>query len=61
MKGAYAAGKDVYGNRDLAAYERGRRDIERIGRSFEGLGGDVRAFYLGRLADELRGMGERLS
>jgi hypothetical protein len=26
----HAAGRDVYGNRDLAAYEDGRRDIEKI-------------------------------
>ncbi|KIY04171.1 uncharacterized protein Z520_00863 [Fonsecaea multimorphosa CBS 102226] len=30
----YAAGRDVYGNRDLAAYEDGRRDVERIVRRF---------------------------
>ena len=53
---AYAAGKDVYGNRDLAMYERGRRDIQRIGKSFEGLPEQVRAFYVGRLAAELQSM-----
>lgn len=31
----YAAGRDVYGNRDLAAYEEGRRDIEKIVRRFK--------------------------
>lgn len=30
----YAAGRDVYGNRDLAAYEDGRRDVEKIVRRF---------------------------
>ncbi|OQV06893.1 Galactose oxidase, central domain-containing protein isoform 1 [Cladophialophora immunda] len=30
----YAAGRDVYGNRDLAAYEDGRRDLEKIVRRF---------------------------
>jgi tRNA wybutosine-synthesizing protein 4 len=30
----YAAGRDVYGNRDLAAYEEGRRDVDRIVRRF---------------------------
>jgi hypothetical protein len=30
----YQAGRDVYGNRDLAAYEDGRRDIEKIVRRF---------------------------
>ncbi|GAB7352479.1 hypothetical protein MBLNU459_g2886t2 [Dothideomycetes sp. NU459] len=56
MEAGYAAGRDVYGNRDLAAYERGRRDVGRIGKSFEGLPGDVKEFYLRRLADELRGL-----
>ncbi|KAL1303451.1 hypothetical protein AAFC00_006839 [Neodothiora populina] len=53
METGYAAGRDVYGNRDLAAYERGRRDIQRIAKGFEGVPGDVRTFYLSRLADEL--------
>lgn len=30
----YAAGRDVYGNRNLAAYEEGRRDIDRIVKRF---------------------------
>ncbi|EXJ84388.1 hypothetical protein A1O3_05055 [Capronia epimyces CBS 606.96] len=30
----YAVGRDVYGNRDLAAYEDGRRDIDKIVRRF---------------------------
>lgn len=33
---AYAAGRDVYGNRDLAAYEDGRRDIQKIINRFKG-------------------------
>ena len=49
----YAAGRDVYGNRDLAAYERGRRDLERIVKGFEDLPGDVAGFYLERLGMEL--------
>ncbi|KAF2152543.1 LCM-domain-containing protein [Myriangium duriaei CBS 260.36] len=53
MEAAYAAGKDVYGNRDVAAYERGRRDVQRIARSFEGLPPRVQKFYLSRLAHEL--------
>lgn len=48
----YASGKDVYGNRDLQAYEKGRRDIAKIIRSFENLPMDVRGFYLQRLVDE---------
>lgn len=50
----YAVGKDVYGNRDLQAYENGRRDVERIFRSFQGLPVDVGKFYLERLAAELK-------
>jgi len=54
MEAGYAAGRDVYGNRDLAAYERGRRDVQKINKAFEGLPEDVRKFYLARLADELK-------
>ena len=50
----YAAGKDVYGNRDVQAYEHGRRDVERITKSFSTLPRDFQQFYLQRLADELR-------
>jgi len=50
----YAAGKDVYGNRDLQAYEKGRQDIAKIIKSFDSLPRDVRGFYLQRLADELK-------
>ncbi|WPJ64437.1 hypothetical protein SMAC4_04141 [Sordaria macrospora] len=52
--GCYAAGKDVYGNRDLAAYEKGRMDVTRIANSFQKLPAEAREFYLLRLADELR-------
>ncbi|ETI21564.1 hypothetical protein G647_07911 [Cladophialophora carrionii CBS 160.54] len=31
----YATGRDVYGNRDLAAYEDGRRDVDKIVRRFQ--------------------------
>ena len=50
----YAPGRDVYGNRDLQAYEKGRRDIEKISRSFDKLPRDMGRFYLDRLADELK-------
>ncbi|KAK3678012.1 tRNA methyltransferase ppm2 [Recurvomyces mirabilis] len=53
QQNTYAAGRDVYGNRDLAAYERGRKDIDRIVKSFENLPADVSGFYLERLANEL--------
>ncbi|KXX75497.1 tRNA wybutosine-synthesizing protein 4 [Madurella mycetomatis] len=52
--GHYAAGRDVYGNRDLAAYEKGRQDVARIANSFQRLPAEAREFYLLRLADELR-------
>ena len=48
----YAAGRDVYGNRDLHAYERGRQDISKIAMTFKTLPNDVREFYLSRLARE---------
>lgn len=50
----YAAGRDVYGNRDLQVYEKGRQDVSKVAKSFQGLPADVRNFYLQRLADELR-------
>ncbi len=50
----YAPGRDTYGNRDLQAYEKGRRDIEKISRSFDRLPPDMGKFYLERLADELK-------
>ncbi|EFQ33455.1 leucine carboxyl methyltransferase [Colletotrichum graminicola M1.001] len=53
LERGYSAGRDVYGNRDLAAYEKGRQDIARIGSSFSNLPLDAREFYVRRLADEL--------
>jgi len=50
----YAPGRDVYGNRDLQAYEKGRKDIDKIAKSFDKLPPDIGRFYLERLADELR-------
>ena len=50
----YAPGRDTYGNRDLQAYEQGRRDVERISKSFDKLPTDMGRFYLERLADELK-------
>jgi tRNA wybutosine-synthesizing protein 4 len=35
LEGGYAAGRDVYGNRDLEVYVNGRRDIGRIIKIFE--------------------------
>ncbi|OJD14321.1 hypothetical protein AJ78_05316 [Emergomyces pasteurianus Ep9510] len=50
----YASGRDVYGNRDLQAYEKGRVEVDKIARSFDGLPRDMARFYIERLADELR-------
>jgi tRNA wybutosine-synthesizing protein 4 len=60
MDKGYAAGKDVYGNRDLQAYENGRRDVEKIVRAFKELPGDVSRFYLERLAGEILERAEKL-
>ena len=54
LKTGYAVGRDVYGNRDLQAYEKGRLDVAKMARTFQGLPGPVGRFYLERLADELR-------
>ncbi|EED23269.1 Leucine carboxyl methyltransferase family [Talaromyces stipitatus ATCC 10500] len=54
LEKGYAAGRDVYANRDLEAYEKGRNEVEKIVRSFDGVPPDIAAFYLVRLAEELR-------
>ena len=54
LEDGYAPGRDIYGNRDLQAYEKGRRDIVMMLKSFEKLPTDMAKFYLERLADELR-------
>ncbi|KAI1007285.1 tRNA wybutosine-synthesizing protein 4 [Podosphaera aphanis] len=53
LAAGYAAGKDVYGNRDFQPYEKGRLDVARITASFAKFPPDIRAFYLQRLALEL--------
>lgn len=53
LQNGYAAGRDVYGNRDLAAYEKGRKDVAKIVKTFEDLPADVSGFYLERLATEM--------
>ncbi|KAK4455625.1 methyltransferase [Podospora aff. communis PSN243] len=53
--GVYAAGRDVYGNRDIAAYEKGRLDVGKLVDSFKKVPSDIREFYLLRLAEELKG------
>ncbi|KAI1210528.1 LCM-domain-containing protein [Annulohypoxylon truncatum] len=53
LEAGYSSGRDVYGNRDLAAYEKGRLDVTRIANGFNKLPFDMRDFYIKRLADEL--------
>jgi tRNA wybutosine-synthesizing protein 4 len=55
LNSGYSTGRDVYGNRDLQAYEKGRQDIQKILKSFDGLPADVRGFYLQRLLTEFEG------
>ena len=54
LETGYAYGKDIYGNRDVQAYEKGRTDIQKIVNSFVKLPRDMASFYLERLADELK-------
>lgn len=53
LETGYAAGRDVYGNRDLAAYEKGRQDVTRIANAFGKVPSDMKEFYVRRLAGEL--------
>ncbi|KAK7723681.1 tRNA methyltransferase ppm2 [Diaporthe eres] len=53
LESGYSAGRDVYGNRDLAAYEKGRQEIARISKAFDGAPVEARQFYMLRLAGEL--------
>lgn len=53
LESGYSSGRDVYGNRDLAAYEKGRQDVARITKSFDRVPPEIRQFYMARLADEL--------
>lgn len=55
----YAAGRDVYGNRDLHAYEKSRQDLQRLTRSFDGVPPDMTRFYLRRLAQELQDIADQ--
>ena len=60
LKSGYAPGKDVYGNRDVQAYEKGRMDLQKIARSFHAFPKDMAKFYLKRLADELHDQADRI-
>ncbi|KAI1419357.1 leucine carboxyl methyltransferase [Xylaria sp. FL1777] len=53
LETGYSSGRDVYGNRDIAAYEKGRQDVARIINSFNKLPRDMQVFYVRRLADEM--------
>ncbi|KAI1388412.1 LCM-domain-containing protein [Hypoxylon trugodes] len=53
LENGYSTGRDIYGNRDLAAYEKGRQDVARIANAFSKIPSDMREFYIKRLADEL--------
>lgn len=55
----YAAGRDVYGNRDLQTYEKARNDIQKMAKSFDGLPSEMARFYLLRLAQELKDKAEK--
>ena len=63
LTSGYAPGRDVYGNRDLQAYEKGRKDIEKIAKAFQGMPPEISQFYTERLAMELQekalSMGQR--
>ncbi|KAJ5620421.1 LCM-domain-containing protein [Penicillium lagena] len=59
LRQGYAAGRDVYGNRDLQAYEKSRQDLQKMARLFDGVPPDMARFYLRRLAQELQGMADQ--
>lgn len=60
LEKGYAAGRDVYGNRDLQAYENGRRDVEKIVRAFRDVPVDMAKFYMERLAGEILDGAEKI-
>jgi tRNA wybutosine-synthesizing protein 4 len=51
---------DVYGNRDLQAYETGRMDVEKILKAFEHLPADLSRSYLDRLVGELQDKADKI-
>lgn len=53
LEAGYAAGRDIYGNRDLAAYDKGRQEIAHIDRAFTNVTAEAKSFYIRRLAAEL--------
>lgn len=59
LESGHAVGRDVYGNRDLVAYEKGRQDAMRIAKGFRQFPSETRRFYLTWIADELRHAAEK--
>ena len=55
LREGYAAGRDVYGNRDLAVYEDGRKDIAKVIASLRDLDCDKKISVAARLTGILRG------
>lgn len=53
LETGYSAGRDVYGNRDIAAYEKGRQLVAGITKGFNKVPADMKEFYIKRLAAEL--------
>lgn len=53
LETGYSAGRDVYGNRDLSAYERGRQAVTKMVSAFSGVPPEAKRFYIQRLASEL--------
>ena len=55
LREGYAAGRDVYGNRDLAVYENGRKDMAKVIASLRDLEYDKKISVAARLTGILRG------
>jgi tRNA wybutosine-synthesizing protein 4 len=53
LETGYSSGRDVYGNRDIAAYEKGRLDVARMTNALSKLPRDMQAFYTKRLLEEM--------
>jgi len=51
---SYTHARDVYSNRDVTVYEKGRKKIHGIVSDFKDLPKDMRKFYLSRLVEELK-------
>ncbi|KAF3203075.1 tRNA methyltransferase ppm2 [Orbilia oligospora] len=57
----HSAGKDLYGNKDLACYEEGRGVLKDLVGKFDGLDENTRRFYIMRLGQELLGIGAEIN